>query len=85
LLNNSKYKTDAYRYLLLNYIQLNDEEKKVQIRQKLLGQDDLQQSDFKNFYDIVFYEPFSTNSKYTIYNKYRQLSYDFVSMCYENL
>lgn len=85
LLNNSEYKTDAYRYLLLNYIQLNDEEKKVQVRQKLLGQNDLQQSDFKNFYDIVFYEPFSTNSKYTIYNKYRQLSYDFVSMCYENL
>jgi len=84
LLDSPKYKTDAYRYLLLNYQQLWNESKMVQVRQKLLWQDDLQESDFKNFYDIVFYEPFSTDSKYTIYNKHKQISYDFVSVCYEN-
>lgn len=85
LLNNSTYKTDAYRYLLLNYEALEDETKMVQVRQKLLGQDDLQESDFKTFYDYVFYKPFAQDSKYTVYSKYKQLSYDFVSICYENL
>jgi adenine-specific DNA methylase len=85
LLDSPEYKTDAYRYLLLNYQELEDEQKMVQIRQKLLWQDDLLESDFKSFYDIIFYEPFSTDSKYTIYNKYKQLSYDFVSVCYEDL
>ncbi len=85
LLDSPQYKTDAYRYLLLNYQKLEDEQKMIQVRQKLLGQDDLVESDFKSFYDIVFYKPFSTDSKYTIYNKYKQLSYDFVSVCYEDL
>lgn len=84
LLNTPEYKTDAYRYLLLNYQSLDDEQKMIQIRQKLLGQNDLQESDFKTFYDVVFYKPFSTKSKHIIYNKHQQLSYDFVSMCYEN-
>jgi NAD+--asparagine ADP-ribosyltransferase len=70
--------------MLLNYQTLDNEQKMIQIRQKLLWQDDLQESDFKTFYDIVFYKPFSTDSKHTIYNKHQQLSYDFVSMCYEN-
>jgi hypothetical protein len=85
LLDSPEYKTDAYRYLLLNYQKLEDEQKMVQVRQKLLWQDDLVESDFKSFYDIVFYKPFATDSKYTIYNKYKQLSYDLVSVCYENL
>jgi len=84
LINNSTYKTDAYRYLLLNYESLENESKMIQVRQKLLWQNDLQESDFKTFYDYVFYEPFSKESKYTVYSKYKQLSYDFVSICYEN-
>lgn len=85
LLNSPVYKTDAYRYLLLNYQSLWDEEKMVQIWQKLLGQNDLQASDFKSFYDYVFYKPFSEWTRYVVYNKHKQLSYDSVSMCYENL
>ncbi len=84
LLNNSKYKTDSYRYLLLNYKALENESKMVQVRQKLLWQDNLQESDFKTYYDYVFYRPFSQDSKYTIYSKHKQLSYDFVSICYQD-
>ena len=83
LANTSEYKLDSYRYLLLNYQKLEDEEKVVQLWQKILWQNNLKESDFKTFYDIVFYKPFSTDSKYTIYNKYRQISYDYVSTCYE--
>lgn len=83
LANTSEYKLDSYRYLLLNYQKLEDEEKMIQLWQKILWQNNLKESDFKTFYDIVFYRPFSTDSKYTIYNKYRQISYDYISMCYE--
>ncbi len=85
LINSPVYKIDAYRYLLLNYQKLEDEQKMIQVRQKLLGQNNLVDSDFKNFYDVVFYQPFSTDSKYTTYSKHKQLSYDFVSVCYESL
>lgn len=81
--NTDKYKLDSYRYLLLNYQQLWDEEKMVQIWQKILWQNNLKESDFKTFYDIVFYKPFSNNSKHKIYNKYKQISYDYVNTCYE--
>jgi len=83
LTNNSKYKTDAYRYLLLNYTKLQDEEKMIQVWQRLLWQSSLKESDFKTFYDIIFYQPFSKNLKHNIYKKYKQISYDYVSTCYE--
>lgn len=83
LINDSTYKTDIYRYLLLNYEQLNNYDKMAQIRQKLLWEDSLTQSDFKYFYDIVFYKPFSKWEESPIYEAYKQMSYDTVSMCYD--
>ena len=83
LTSNLTYKVDIYRYLLLNYDILQNEEKIVQILQKLLGQNNIGESDFKTFYDIVFYKPFAKNSNYNIYKKYKQMSYDYISVCYE--
>jgi len=77
------YKIDAYRYLLLNYQKLDDDEKIVQIWQKLLWQNDLKESDFQTFYDFVFFKDFANNQKNTIYKKYKQLAYDYVFACYE--
>lgn len=81
---NFEYKTDAYRYLILNYQKLWDTENMVKIRQKILWQYDLNASDFKTFYDIVFYQPFSIGEEKNIFKSYKQLSYDYVSMCYNN-
>lgn len=83
LTSNSQYKTDAYRYLLLNYQKLKDESRMIQVWQKLLGQDDLTESDFKTFYDIVFYKDFANNTKHTLYRQYKQMSYDYVFICYD--
>lgn len=83
LISDSTYKTDVYRYLLLDYEQLGQKEKMVQIRQKLLWEYNLTESDFKYFYDIVFFQPFSQGEKSTIYENYRQISYDMVSICYD--
>ncbi len=77
------YKMDSYRYLLLNYQKLDDDEKMVQIWQKLLWQDALKESDFQTFYDFVFFKDFGNKQKSSIYKKYRQLAYDYVFACYE--
>ena len=83
LIGDSNYKTDVYRYLLLDYEKLGQKEKMVQIWQKLLWEHNLTESDFKYFYDIVFFNPFSQWEKSTIYENYKQISYDMVSMCYD--
>jgi len=83
LVNDSTYKTDVYRYLLLDYEQLDKTEKMVQIWQKLLWQHNLTESDFKYFYDMVFFKPFSKWEKSIIYENYKEMSCDMVSMCYD--
>ena len=83
LINDSKYKIDVYRYLLLDYEQMGKFEKMVQIWQKLLWEFNLTESDFKYFYDIVFFKPFSKWESSTIYENYKQISYDMVSICYD--
>ena len=83
LIGNSDYRADVYRYILLDYEKLWQKEKMVQIWQKLLGEYNLTESDFKYFYDIVFFQPFSQWEKSTIYENYRQISYDMVAMCYD--
>ncbi len=83
LIGNSEYRIDVYRYLLLDYEKLWQKEKMVQIWQKLLGEYNLTESDFKYFYDIVFFQPFSQWEKSTIYENYKQISYDMVAMCYD--
>ncbi len=83
LMDNEAYKTECYRYLISNYQALWDDSKTIQVRKKLLWQDDLSKSDFKNFYDIVFYRPLSEWKNHSIYKQERQLSYDFVGMCYD--
>ncbi len=83
LVNDSTYKTDVYRYLLLDYEQLGQTEKMVQIWQKLLWEYNLSQSDFKYFYDVVFFKPFSKWEKSVVYENYRQISYDMVTICYD--
>ena len=55
----------------------------AQIWQKLLWEYNLTQSDFKYFYDTVFFMPFSKWEKSAIYEWYKQMSYDMVSICYD--
>lgn len=83
LANNPVYKMDVYRYMLLNYEKLWQFEKMAQIWQKMLWEYSLQESDFKYFYDTVFFWPFSHWQTSEIYENYRQMSYDVVVACYE--
>lgn len=83
LSNDINYKMDAYRYMLLNYEKLWQYEKMAQIWQKMLWDYSLGISDFKYFYDTVFFWPFSHWQTSEIYENYRQMAYDVVSACYE--
>ena len=80
---DSKYKNDVYRYLLLDYKQMDDQNKIIQIRQKQLWTTALRESDFKYFFDEVFFTPFANGDRFTLYREYGQLAVDFVTMCFD--
>lgn len=82
---NTTYKDDAYRYLLLDYEKIWDENKMIQIWQKQLWTTKLKASDFTYFFDQIFFLPFSNGEQFELYKEYKQMAYDFVSLCYEKL
>lgn len=82
---NSSYQSDVYRYLLLDYEKIWDQNKKIQIRQKQLWNSSLKDSDFQYFFDQIFYIPFANGEKFGVYREYKQMVYDFVTACYEKL
>ncbi|MFZ2911816.1 MAG: hypothetical protein WAZ75_01905, partial [Candidatus Absconditicoccaceae bacterium] len=77
------YKIDVYRYLILNYIAGNDSTKLVRMRQSILGQDNLQKSDFYTFFYNVFFLPFRNQEIFTIYNDNPELTTSFLDKCYQ--
>jgi tetratricopeptide (TPR) repeat protein len=83
LISNDVYKSDVFRYLLLNYEKLWDTNKMIQVWQKQLWTYNLRENDFKMFFDFVFYTPFSMDEKFTIFLNYKQMAYDFVTTCYD--
>lgn len=83
LIGDPVYKMDVYRYMLLSYEKLWQDEKMVQVWQKMLWDYGLIESDFKYFYDIVFFQPFAQWKESEIYENYSQISYDMVVACYD--
>lgn len=59
--------TDVYRYMLLSYIQWEDTVYMTRMWQNLLGQSDLQSSDFALFFDQIFYIPFRSARPFSLY------------------
>lgn len=80
---DSKYKNDAYRYLLLDYGKVQDKNKMIQIWQKQLWANALRESDFRYFFEEMFFVPFANGEKFGLYREYGQMSVDFVAMCFE--
>lgn len=76
------YKTDIYRYLILNYIAGNDNVKLIRMWQSILWQDNLQKSDFYTFFYNVFFLPFRNQELLTIYNSNSELTTSFLDKCY---
>jgi len=76
---------DVYRYMLLNYIQLEDYDRSIRIWNKLLWQQDLNSADYYTHFFQVLYIPFMQGKQYAVYNKNPQLVHDYVEKCYKDL
>jgi tetratricopeptide (TPR) repeat protein len=76
-----KLQTDVYRYMLLGYIQGEDSSNMVRIRQNILGQSDLQSSDFALFFDQMFYIPFRSGKPFALYFDTPQLADLYLGKC----
>ncbi len=73
--------TDVYRYMLLWYIQGEDTTNMVRMWQNLLGQSDLQASDFSSFFYHLFYLPFRTGKPFQLYFDTPQLALLYHDAC----
>lgn len=74
-------KIDVYRYMLLGYIQVGDGDNMLRMRQNLLGEIDLQLSDFALFFDQMFAIPFRTAQPFTLYSENPQLVDLYLGKC----
>lgn len=72
---------DVYRYMLLWYIQGEDTTNMIRISQNILGQSDLQSSDFALFFDQMFYIPFRTWKPFELYFDTPQLADLYLGKC----
>ena len=72
---------DVYRYMLLSYIHDEDSANMIRMRQNLLGQSDLQSSDFSLFFEHMFYYPFRSGSPFTLYQEVPQLADLYLKKC----
>ena len=72
---------DVYRYMLLGYIQNEDTTNMMRIWQNLLGQPDIQPSDFSLFFDQMFYIPFRAAKPFAMYFDTPQLTDLYLGKC----
>lgn len=79
--NTPALQTDVYRYMLLSYIQTEDTNSMTRMWQNLLGESDLQASDFSLFFDQMFYMPFRSWTPFTLYSENPQLADLYLGKC----
>ena len=80
--DSEELQTDQLRYLILNYIGLQDNTKLNSSRQKLLGQKDINPSDFYLYFYTVFYKAYFSQDV-SLYTQNTQLPLLFISKCQE--
>lgn len=81
---STKNQTDTLRYLIINYLEIDEYEKAIHSWQKLLGQDDIKNTDFFYYFYQVFYKGyFSQNT--SIYESNQQLAGLFIEECTKKL
>ena len=81
LIKDNKLRLDAERYLVLNYIILDQKNKLITIRNKLLWYDNLVASDFYTYFYEAFYRPFSEWKKYDVYSLDAELANKMIRVC----
>lgn len=72
---------DVQRYMLLSYIQLEDTTNMIRMWHSLLGEQDLQASDFSLFFDQMFFVPYRTGKPFDLYLDNPQLVDLYLGKC----
>jgi hypothetical protein len=67
--------------MLLGYIKEEDTTNMIRIWQNILGQSDIQPSDFALFFDHMFYMPFRIGQPFALYNDNPQLTDMYIGKC----
>ena len=78
---DSGLQLDVYRYMLLGYIETQDTTNMTRIWQNILGQSNLQSSDFSLFFDQIFYLPFRVGKPFSLYSENPQLADMYIQKC----
>lgn len=79
--DNDKLLTDTYRYLILAYEKLWDNENTSRYQQKLLWQSDIDKVDFYTYFHQTSFEPYSQWKEFKLYNTNQQLYILFLQKC----
>ncbi|MEI8091168.1 MAG: hypothetical protein WCG98_02730 [bacterium] len=77
--------TDVYRYRLLNYVAGEDTDNALRVRQNLLGQPDILDTDFANFFKTMFYAPYRVGQPFTLYRENKALVALYLNACASTL
>jgi len=78
---DSNLQLDVYRYMLLSYIHNEDISHMISMWHNILGQSDIQASDFVLFFDHMFYMPFRSGKPLTLYFDNTQLVDLYLGKC----
>ncbi len=76
---------DLYRYLLLDYIKIDDKKNMIDIWWKIYLQKKIEKTDYYTYFFNVFYIPFLNKSDYSIYFMDKSLANSYIKKCYETL
>ena len=81
LIQSEQLRLDAERYLIRDYLLLNQNNKLIASRNKILGYDDLVASDFYTYFYETFYRPYSEWSQYQLYAIDTDLADKMIRVC----
>ena len=73
--------TDTYRYLINSYLEEKDIKNATSTRQKLLGQNDINESDFYHYFYQALYKPYLEEEKAKIYEAKPLLTEMYLNKC----
>jgi len=81
MIKDEKLRLDAERYLIRDYLLLDQKNKLISSRWKLLWYDNLVPSDFYTYFYEVFYRPYSEWAQYEIYAYDTELAEKMLRVC----
>ena len=81
MIKNEKLRLDAERYLIRDYLYLNQSNKLISSRNKLLWYENLVASDFYTYFYEAFFHPYAEWQKYEIYTQDVELANKMLRVC----